>query len=316
MSCQLFGMSLAFLPSLSKPSQFSKIISLKLQSMNDEYYDDSNNDSDDDFMRSLNARVQQVQLQETRLPIVNIDSILPRQVIKLEIANDETFQRLIQSLIQKERPVMGMVGKVRLSTGEMVPLQNGCEVEVVETPEILTGGNAPGDDISAVRVTLKAGRRFRMLDEFYQAPEGWAEAKVEYLDSAQEQEEEEMESPQGAMAVFRAMETARQFTAPNMNMPDGLSLVDRWIELARVNERTPGQIDELLFDLGPIPPEEDPSDRAFWVAALINPLPGLGVAMEIRPLLLMARTAEERVGIALKGILESIKHMDGSAPLF
>jgi Lon protease-like protein len=278
--------------------------------------------ADDDFMRSLNARVQQVQQQETRLPIVTIDTILPRQVIKLEIANDPTFQQLIESLIRQERPVMGMVGKVRLApTGEMTPLQNGCEVEIIGNPQIITDGSNANllqddNDISVVRVTLRATRRFRMLDEFYQAPQGWAEAKVQYLDSAQEQADEELESPQGAMAVYRAIEVAQQFTTPNMNMPGGMSLVDRWIELARMNERAPGQIDELLLDLGPIPPEDEPSERAFWVAALINPLPGMGVAMEIRPLLLMARSAEERVGIALKGILESIKHMDGSAPLF
>ena len=72
----------------------------------------------------------------------------------------------------------------------------------------------------------------------------------------------------------------------------------------------------MLKDLGEIPPDHEPSERAFWVGALINPLPGLGVSMEIRPQLLMARTAEERVGTALAGILASIQHMDGTKKLF
>jgi hypothetical protein len=93
-------------------------------------------------------------------------------------------------------------------------------------------------------------------------------------------------------------------------------MVDRWIELARENERHPNQISNLLEQLGPIPPEEDPSERAFWIGALINPLPALGVAMEVRPKLLMAKDAEERVDLALEGIWGSIKHMDGSARMW
>ena len=60
-----------------------------------------------------------------------------------------------------------------------------------------------------------------------------------------------------------------------------------------------------------------------WVAAVV-PLswlrraaaPAMGVALEIRPALLTAKTSEERMEIALDGILRSIKHMDGSARLW
>ena len=108
---------------------------------------------------------------------------------------------------------------------------------------------------------------------------------------------------------------ADEFTMPKANIPNNLSLVDRWIELAREKERSPGQIDAILKDIGEIPPADQPSERAFWVGALINPLPGMGVALEIRPGLLTARKAEQRVEIALNGILRSIKYMDGSAGL-
>jgi hypothetical protein len=198
-----------------------------------------------------------------------------------------------------------MVGMTRISTGEAIPLPNGCIVQIIGKPEMVKDG---------LRLTLRAERRMRMVGGFGTAPEGWTEAKVEYLDSFEEQEEEE--NGEDPMSVARAMATAKQFTSPNMNMPDNKSLIDRWIELARGKERSKGQIDLLLVDLGDIPSVDEPSELAFWVGALVNPLPGMGVAMEIRPLLLMAKTAEERVNVALKGIFESIKHMDGSAPLF
>ena len=113
--------------------------------------------------------------------------------------------------------------------------------------------------------------------------------------------------------IRRAQTEARLLVDPNM---DGKSLVDRWIALARQNERQPGQIDTLLKDIGKPPSPDEPSELASWVGALVNPLPGMGVAMEIRPQLLMAKTAEERVRVALKGITESIQHMNGTRRLF
>eukprot|EP00976_Prorocentrum_cordatum_P061625 1176380-Prorocentrum_minimum.AAC.1 len=43
------------------------------------------------------------------------------------------------------------------------------------------------------------------------------------------------------------------------------------------HEREPDQLTDLYRDLGPLPPAEDCDDRALWVAALINPVPALGV---------------------------------------
>ena len=97
---------------------------------------------------------------------------------------------------------------------------------------------------------------------------------------------------------------------------EGNSLIDRWIQLARENERQEGQIDILLADIGPPPSPEEPSELAFWIGALVNPPPGMGVAMEFRPQLLMTRSIEERVLVAIKGITESIQHMNGTRRLF
>ena len=69
-------------------------------------------------------------------------------------------------------------------------------------------------------------------------------------------------------------------------------------------------------DLGDMPPAEKPMDRSLWVAALINPLPALGVAMEIRPAVLQAPSTANALAVVTSGIQSSIAHVNGSKPLF
>jgi len=63
------------------------------------------------------------------------------------------------------------------------------------------------------------------------------------------------------------------------------AMVEQWqAQVRRGRERYPNQLDLLLTSLGP--PPSRPDKYALWVAALINPLPVLGVAPEIRPKML------------------------------
>ena len=88
-------------------------------------------------------------------------------------------------------------------------------------------------------------------------------------------------------------------------------LVEDWCLLVRSgsHEKQDGQLDAVLSDLGPMPPASSPGNRAVWVAALINPLPGLGVAWEIRPAMLAAMSASERIEVAMAGIEASIQNL-------
>ena len=225
-----------------------------------------------------------------------------------------------------------MLGMAKLSTGQTLPLKTGVEVEIIQMDkpadilpsDISDNGEEPWD------ISLRAGRRFIIEGDVVKTEEGWTEAQIKFLDSSAEEENEinqfisqpSMEDPTGMstvgdrLSVARAISKAKQFTQPNMNMKNNASLVERWIELAKQNERHPGQIDVLLKQLGEIPPEHEPTERALWIGALINPLPSMGVAMEIRPQLLVSKRAEERVQVALEGLLKSIKHMDGSARMW
>ena len=204
--------------------------------------------------------MDQVQSRGTILPILILDTILPRQTLKIEVPDDPLFRSLVSSRIQEEVPFFGMIGMARLAgTGQDLPLQNGCEVEIIGNPVLAETG---------LRVTLKGRRRFRIeANELNTAPEGWTEAKVIYFDSADE------EALEDADMLNRAKTQAKTFLAPNMS---GESFVDQWIKLARQNERQTGQIDTLLEDIGDPPSPEEPSELAFWIGALVNPLPGMG----------------------------------------
>ena len=75
-------------------------------------------------------------------------------------------------------------------------------------------------------------------------------------------------------------------------------------------ERPPAteQLERVVSELGREPPAE-PNARALWVAALINARPDLGVAMEIRPAVLTARSTSRRMSMAEDGLRESIARL-------
>lgn len=261
-----------------------------------------------------------------------LDTMLPRQILQIQIQH-ETLKSLMKHRVAQETPTLGMLGMAKLSTGQTVPLKTGAEVQIIQMERAVdeppSGSTSTRDSGEPWDISLRAGRRFVIEGDVEKTEEGWTEAQVRFLDSQVEEENEvkrfsrpSMEDPSGLSAgtdrlsVARAISKSKQFTEPNMNMKDSLSLVDRWIELAKENERHPGQIEALLSQLGEIPPEHEPTERALWVGALINPLPSMGVAMEIRPALLVSKRAEERVQVALDGIMKSIRHMDGSARMW
>ena len=268
--------------------------------------EDDDNDNGNAFMKSLQSRIQNLQDKETKLPLVVLDSMLPRQVLTLEIRN-KMLLSLVEQRITSETPTLGMLGKAILQTGETVTLNKGVEVEIGI------------DDSRSNHVQFKAKRRFRLEGEIENTDEGWTEGRVSFLSSKDEEEEEMLQklgSENPVSSVANAISRAKEITSPNLNMPNHSNLINRWIELAKENERQPGQIDRLIEDLGGIPKDNEPTEMAFWIGSLINPLPAMGVAREIRPALLMAESAEDRINIAYDGILRSVKHMDGSAKMW
>jgi hypothetical protein len=113
-------------------------------------------------------------------------------------------------------------------------------------------------------------------------------------------------------------------------------LVDEWYRLAsssktyqntnvtaatRIRPNEPGlwiEPDKLLAkvsrQLGPRP-TDDPNQFCLWTAALINPLPVLGVSLEIRGRILEAPTISRRLEVLELGLRRSIDNLKGIRPL-
>ena len=90
-------------------------------------------------------------------------------------------------------------------------------------------------------------------------------------------------------------------------------LVEQWEVLAWSN-KPPSHRAGVREALGAPPPPSAPNAYALWVGALVNPLPTLGVAPEIRPHLLAARSTLERIKIASRGLAISLHHLEQNAP--
>ena len=261
----------------------------------------NNDDTDDEFMASLKSRVDQVTDRATKLPIIILDAMLPRQVLNVTIPSDALLIQLIKQQITNETPYFGMLGLIRSRSGQqpLLPLTTGVQVDIISKPKVIH----EEDGTTSIQILLKGSqKRFKINKEVTTTPKGWMEARVDFMTLMDDESECISRTTKDRYGLARAMSKARV-------LPD---LIDEWVTLARTKERYTGQIDTLLQDIGPIPPPpEEPTNLSFYVGALINPLPAMGVALEIRPSLLLANTPEERVTIAIEGITKSIRHMQG-----
>jgi hypothetical protein len=74
-------------------------------------------------------------------------------------------------------------------------------------------------------------------------------------------------------------------------------------------------LSRVLDDLGPQPSPTAPTALALWGAALINPLPPLGVATEVRGAALEAASTEDRLTLVRRAVRKSIANLEGRQPL-
>ena len=82
---------------------FAEFSSTQLASSTSNYYDKqgSNSDGDDSFLSSLQSRVQQVQDQSNKLPLMILDTMLPRQILQIQIQHP-TLKSLMKHRYRQE----------------------------------------------------------------------------------------------------------------------------------------------------------------------------------------------------------------------
>ena len=297
--------------SINSGKRSTTLGNLNLSNRDDDAFSDLH---DDGFMTSLQTRMIQLKEREdTLLPLVRMDSILPRQVLRVMI-EDATIIQLIQTIWREENPTFGMHGTGTTSSGDMIDLSNGVEVEIIEPPQFIENG--------IVLLKLKGKRRFQVdRTRECEGKHGGTTrlAHVTFVDSKeQERQEMEAEAKTKANNIMRSSLTSSSSTTIStstspfrpeddticiakavLKAAELTGLIERWINLARQFELRPGQIDLLLEDIGPVPPPAyEPSERAFWVGVVINPLPKMGVTKGVYHTLLMPTTAKKRWNVA------------------
>jgi len=219
-------------------------------------------------------------VEVAEVPLLVLDAMLPGQHLNID-TTDPVFKALADAASS------GSFGMLGIDPAAQSMLRYGVQVDFIRKEEF-------PDHLS---VEIVGRRRFALLGEPWKDERGFFMGRVEFMhDDAKEENE---------LAEFQNERVCRELEG----------LVQLWTNLVvnRGKEHHPGQIKEVMADLGPLPPSSKPMELAMWVAALINPLPELGVSLEIRPAVLCAPTPGEALGVVLDNIKMSIENLKGGS---
>mmetsp|Transcript_30672 Transcript_30672/g.40202 ORF Transcript_30672/g.40202 Transcript_30672/m.40202 type:complete len:215 (+) Transcript_30672:1-645(+) len=214
--------------------------------------------------------------------------MLPGQ--RLEFGStDPKFQKLVEHVLENGQEV-GMIG-INPHTGR--PLNMGVTLPIREE-------HLKSDAQGNLVISVQGSRRFEVQGEpWLDESSSFYMADVEIVDGRFEPIPKDLSS----------------------KVSDGMvqipQMVEEWIstllakghvESQRVLETT------VLKELGPMP--DTPTERAMWIAALLNPVPSLKVCLEIRPAMLACKNEYDRIHLAMAALQSSIDHMNGKNKLF
>lgn len=277
----------------------------------------SNNDRDDDDrpselspmdMRILQERMQSIREQEAALDVLRVvvlDASVPRQVLPLTFDASNTRRKLNAGTWLGEDVQVGdrfgMLGQAP-SNGQILP--NGV---VVTVNRIMM--KPSGESL----VELIAGQRFAIVGSPFEdeAKENAPSARVRWIEDhlgAGAQTVEGVEPNEDDVDPSACDESSKLLA---LELPE---LVAEWkaLVITKKKERQPDQLKLIMSHLGPMPSVDRPAELACWIAGLINPIPALGVAYEIRPALLCAPTVGDMIRVVSQGIRLSIDKLRGA----
>jgi hypothetical protein len=263
-------------------------------------------------------RLQRLESRRMVVPIMILDAMLPRQTLRFA-SDDPKFRDMVDYCLKHQhqrkeevgerdeqdddneesdydaRLHSGLVGMIGLNPHTGRPISRGVSVPVTrETVSIDEDSN------ENVVITLKATGHRRMevqgkpwLHEsgsFYLADVELVDDRTELLTDEQRAQVKEL----------------------SKTLPKKLR---EWVEcVIEAGATDQAGMEAYVRDLGPMP--KNPTDRAFWVAALVNPLPSLRVCLEIRPAMLSCSNDLERMVLACQALQSSIDHLSGKRRLY
>lgn len=212
------------------------------------------------------------QLETETVRLLNFDSMVPGQRSQMDLV-PPTFLTLLSQHTDSSDPLV-MVGSNRLKLHS-----HGVEVTVESQSQRADGYG---------HVALKAHRYCEVVEAGEDEGSKWLgrSGRVRWL---------EVDSGEPTADEARRAAELEPMLA-------------EWLELVRGggHERYPGHLEDVMRDLGPMPGPGSPNRRALWVAGLVNPLPALGVAMEVRPAVLLAGCGPDATDRRLRAIATAL----------
>jgi len=240
-------------------------------------------------MSMLTRRIEGMRSSTGPICTVVLLTMLPRQQLKVRAS--PTLCGVLQSL-RADNQSIGVLGS-DLEKKTVLPF--GVEASITD---LVSREDGSAD------VTLVSDRVFEHLEaEAPSKPGQVRTSRVRWLDFSLSDELE------AKCTTSRALELASREMG---------SLVAQWTHAVREqgSDATSRKLDSVLDSLGELPAASRPSERAFWVAALVHPQPSLDVTLDIRPAMLSASNALERLTIAKTCLVGSIHLMRrGQGPI-
>lgn len=247
---------------------------------------DQNSDSGSNFLTAYDlARLRDLRDRHKTIPIMILDAMLPNQVLEFG-SKDPKFKQMLDYVIHSDEETFGMMG-LNPHTGK--PLNIGVTLRIQQVKQ------QAGVWIASV----KGDRRFEVQGEpWLDDTDNFYMADVEFVDTREE--------------VSLDDEQKKHANRMHLDIP---KLVSQWMDCVYESGKTDRDgMARRLKDIGEMP--TNLRDRAFWTAALLNPLPTLGVCLEIRPAMLACKNDYDRINLAWAGLHSSIDHLSGKKRLF
>ena len=245
----------------------------------------ASSEADGDLLKSLASRINSLKGDSVRLLVA--EALVPGQTLTFiapQPAVDMYYRRVPLAMVGRYRKLHSH--GVRIAVEMVTPLPSG-EAEV----------------------TLRAGRLCEVtelgLPQDVSSPWLGRDARVRYI------------SPDDDEAMYGSRGETRDSSPPVSSRllarSDALEATFvEWVDKVRRTRREKEAVllDSIMARLGPLPDANRPTDRCLWVAGVINDRRVRGLANDVRPTVLMARSADARLDAVEMALADSLARLE------